>query len=156
MGIMPVFPGNPRQKWQFAVLVGGMELAYFQSAQIPECSVEQDTFNPAGSIRPTKFAGRLSYGDCTLAKGMASEYADMSAWSWLTQAANARTGNAGLPVEYKRDVEIVHVDKKGIPVQRWILHGAYCSKIEWEQNEGSTDHIVETLTLSVDWVEESA
>ena len=154
MGIMPNCPGNPRQKWQFQVLIDGMVSAYFQSAQIPSCEVEQDTFNPAGSIRPTKFAGRLVYGDATLAKGMPSEYADRDAFNWLTSAANAKTGNAGLPTVYKKDVEIVHLNKVGVPVQRWILHGAYCSKVEWEQNEGSTDHTVETLTLSVDWVEE--
>ena len=152
MGIMPVFPGNPRQKWQYAVLVDGLPAAYFQSAQIPACSVEQDTFNPMGSIRPTKFAGRLSYEDCTLAKGMPSEVIDRAAFDWLTQAANPITGDTGLPTEYKREVEILHVNKKGIVVQRWILHGAYCTKVEWEQNEGSSDHLVETLTLSVDWV----
>lgn len=154
MGVMPNFPGNPRQKWQFQVLVDGMPVAWFQAATLPTVGVEQDTFNPAGSIRPTKFAGRLTYGDATLAKGMPSENADMAAFNWLTQAANAMTGDAGNPAEYKRDVEIVHLDKKGVVVQSWILHGAYCSQVEWEQNEGSSDHEVETLTLSVDWVEE--
>ena len=55
MGIMPVFPGNPRQKWQYAVLVDGLPAAYFQSAQIPACSVEQDT-----STRWALFAPRNS------------------------------------------------------------------------------------------------
>ena len=154
MGVMPVFPGHPRQGWQFIVRVSGFDTAYFQKATIPEVEVEIDEFNPAGSVRPTKFAGRMKIGDCTLEKGMFSGNADMAAWEWLTTAVDTRTGDQGHPSQYRRDIEICHVNRLGVPVQTWILKEAFCSKVSWSDNEGGTsEHVVETLTLTVGDVE---
>ena len=154
MGVMPVFPGHPRQGWQFIVRVSGFDAAYFQKATIPEVEVEIDEFNPAGSVRPTKFAGRKKIGDCTLEKGMFCDYGDMAAWQWLTTAVNSLTGDQGHPMNYRRDVEIRHVNNVGVPIQTWILKEAFCSKITWSDNEGGTsEHNVETLTLTVGDVE---
>ena len=141
MGVMPVFPGYPRQGWQFIVRVNGFDTAYFQKATIPEVETEIDEFNPAGSVRPTKFAGRMKIGDCTLEKGMFSDRADMATWIWLTG-------------QYRRDIEICHVNRVGVVIQTWILKEAFCSKVTWSDDEGSSsDHMVETLTLTVGDVE---
>ena len=154
MGLMPVFPGHPRQGWQFKVVVDGFDVAYFQKATIPEVETEIDEFNTAGSVRSTKFAGRAKIGDCTLEKGMNADRTDTDAWRWFTTAVNTKTGDQGAPSEYRRDVEICHVDRLGNTIQRWILKEAFCSKISWSDNEGgSSDHVVETLTLKVGDVE---
>ena len=154
MGVMPVFPGYPRQGWQFIVRVNGFDTAYFQKAVIPEVETEIDEFNPAGSVRPTKFAGRMKIGDCTLEKGMFSDRADMAAWIWLTTAVTTLTGDQGHPSQYRRDIEICHVNRVGVVIQTWILKEAFCSKITWSDDEGSSsDHMVETLTLTVGDVE---
>ena len=154
MGLLPSFPGNPRQGWQFQVRVSGFDAAVFQKATIPEPEIEIDEFNPAGSVKPEKYAGRIKFGDCTLEKGMFSTVSDRAAWNWLTSAVNTLTGNQGAPASYKRDVEIVHVNRVGVPIQTWLLKGAFCSKISWSDNEGgSSEHIVETLTLTVEDVE---
>ena len=138
---MPVFPGYPRQGWQFIVRVNGFDTGYFQKATIPEVETEIDEFNPAGSVRPTKFAGRMKIGDCTLEKGMFSDKADMDTWMWLTG-------------QYSRDIEICHVNRVGVVIQTWILKEAFCSKVTWSDDEGSSsDHMVETLTLTVGDVE---
>ena len=154
MGVMPVFPGHPRQGWQFIVRVNGFDTAYFERAQLPDVEVEIDEFNPAGSVRPTKFAGRITTGDCTLEKGMFSGSADMAAWQWLTTAVNPLTGDQGHPDDYRREIEICHVNRLGVPIQTWVLHEAFCSKVSWSQNEGGTsEHVVETLTLTVGFCE---
>ena len=154
MGLLPKFPGNPRQGWQYIVLIDGFETAMFQKATIPEVEIEIDKFDSAGSVRSEKFAGRITIGDCTLEKGMYADKADIAAWGWLTSAVNTKTGNQGAPATYKRDVEIRHVNRLGVPTQTWQLKGAFCSKISWSDNEGeSSEHIVETLTLTVEDVE---
>ena len=154
MGLLPKFPGNPRQGWQFQVLVNGFEAAVFQKATIPEVEIEIDEFSSGGSVRSEKFAGRAKIGDCTLEKGMFADRMDRIAWDWLTTAVNTKTGNQGAPVNYKRDVEIRHVNRVGVPIQTWLLKGAFCSKISWSDNEGDTsEHMVETLTLTVEDVE---
>ena len=90
-------------------------------------------------------------GDCTLEKGMMADGSDLAAWKWLVAAVDTEKGDWGAPSVYKRDIEIAHIDRVGNPIQTWILKGAFCKKIEWSDNEGGSDeHSVETLTLSVD------
>jgi phage tail-like protein len=151
MGVIPVFPGNPRQKHQFIVRVDGFESAWFEKAQIPEVETEIDEFNPAGSVRSTKFAGRGKIGDATLEKGVMADSADLAGWKWLVSAVNTETGDLGDPKLYKKDIEIVHINRVGIPMQTWTLKGTFCKKVAMAGNEGgSSDHMIETLTLSVD------
>lgn len=45
----------------------------FQKATIPEPEIEIDEFSSGGSVRPEKFAGCISFGDCTLEKGIFAE-----------------------------------------------------------------------------------
>ena len=154
MGLLPKFPGNPRQGWQFEIRVNGFEAAVFQKVTLPESEVEIDEFSPGGSVRSEKFAGRIKFGDCTLEKGMFADSSDLNAWNWLNTAVNTLTGDQGDPANYKRDVEIVHVDRVGRPTQTFLLKGAFCSKISWSDGEGGqTEHMVETLTLTVEDME---
>lgn len=156
MGIIPVFSGNPRQKHQFIVRVDGFDTAWFEEATIPGVEIETDNFNPAGSVRPTKFAGRANIGDAVLKKGMPSDEADSAAWEWMKTAVNTEAGELGDPKEYKKDIEIVHVDRVGNPMQTWTMEGTFVKKLEWGDNAGSSsEHVIETLTLSVDDVKQS-
>lgn len=151
MGLIPVFPGNPRQKHQFNVLIDGFESAWFEKAQIPELETEIDEFNPAGSVRATKFAGRMKVGDAVLEKGMMSDSADLAGWEWLKTVIDTEAGDLGDPARYKKDIEIVHVDRVGRVIQRWMLKGAFVKKLTVVDGEGgSSEHVIETLTLSVD------
>ena len=85
---------------------------------------------------------------------MFSDKADLEAWRWLTSAVNTQTGDQGAPADYYRDVEIRHVNRMGTPVQTFLLKDAFCSKISWGDAEGgSSEHMVETLTLTVNDME---
>lgn len=150
MGLVATFTGNPRQKHQFLVRVDGIDGAWFEKAQIPPSQTEIDEFNPAGSIRPMKFAGRVSFGDCTLEKGTPADESDLTAWNWFISAANTKTGELGDPAEYRKTVEICEVDRVGNVIQTYKMKETFCSQIELAQNEGgSSEHMIETLTLTV-------
>ena len=150
MGLKPVFPGNPRQGWQFSVRVNGFEAAVFQKATPPELSVEVDEFGAGGSVRNHKYAGRKTIGECTLEKGMFADKGDFEAWRWLTQAVNSETGNQGAPVAYWRTVDLVHLDRVGRVIQTWHMTETFVSQISWSEGDGtSSEHMVETLTLTV-------
>ena len=154
MGVIPVFHGNPRQKHEFTVRVDGFDCAWFEKADIPEVEIEVDEFNPAGSVRATKFAGRVKVGDCTLEKGRPAAEADLNAWNWLTTATNTLRGELGEPSEYRKTVEICEQDRLGNVITTYKLKEAFCSKISWSSYEGgSSEHVVETLTLTVGDVE---
>lgn len=154
MAVQPTFPGNPRQKWQFKIEIDGFDAAYFVESDIPKLEIESVEFNPAGSVRSTKFAGRAKYEDITMKKGMPSENADLTARNWFKKAVNTNTGVAGVPSDYKKDIEIVHIDKAGNAIDRWLLKGAWVRIIETEKGEGgSSDFVFETLTIAFDDVE---
>ena len=154
MGARPLFSGNPRQNHEFLVSVDGFDAAWFQKANVPELEIEVDEFNPAGSVRSTKFAGRMTVGDCTLEKGVPADKQDNAVWTWLTQATSTKRGEIGNPGDYKRDVEIRELDHVGNTMRTWLLKGAWVKQISWGDYEGeSSEHMVETLTLSVDDVE---
>ena len=154
MGARPTFPGNPRQGHEFIVEIDGFEAAYFQRATVPELEIEVDEFNPLGSVRSTKFAGRMTVGDCELEKGVPANKADSAAWQWLISATNTKSGDIGNPGEYKKDIELRETDHVGVTVRTWILKGAWVKQLTLSDFEGeSSDHMIETLTLSVDDVE---
>ncbi len=150
MGLNPVFPGNPRQGWQFTVRINGFDAAVFQKATPPEISVEVDEFASGGSVRNHKYAGRKTVGECTLEKGMFADKGDLDAWNWLTQAVNSTTGDQGAPSDYWRDVDLCHVNRVGQVIQTWHMTEAFVSQISWSDGEGeSSEHMIETLTLTV-------
>ena len=154
MGLVATFPGNPRQKHQFLVRVDGIDGAWFEKATLPEVELEVDEFNPAGSVRAMKFAGRATIGDCTLEKGIPADKSDLVAWNWLTTATNTLLGELGDPSEYRKTVEVCETDRMGNVIQTYKLKEAFCSKIALSDNEGgSSDHMIETLTLTVGDVE---
>lgn len=154
MGARPTFPGNPRQAHEFIVAIDGFDAAYFQRATVPELEIEVDEFNPLGSVRATKFAGRMTVGDCELEKGVPADRADNAAWLWLISATNTKSGDIGNPGDYKRDIELREIDHLGNTMRTWILKGAWVKQLSLSDFEGeSSDHMIETLTLSVDDIE---
>ncbi|MBQ9565526.1 MAG: phage tail protein [Synergistaceae bacterium] len=154
MAVNPSFPGNPRQKHEFLVRVDGIDGGWFEKATLPTVENEVDEFNSAGSLRSTKFSGRRVVGECTLEKGVPADKSDLAAWNLLTSATNTQRGELGNPSGYKHDMEICETDHVGNVMKTYILHGAWVSKIEWSDLEGgSSEHVVETLTLTVDDVE---
>ena len=156
MGLIPTFAGNPRQKHQFVVRVDGFDTAWFEEATIPAVEAEIDEFNPAGSVRSTKFAGRAKISDPVLKKGMPSDSADMTAWNWLVSAVNTEAGELGDPETYKKDIEIAHVNRVGEAIQTWTIKGTFPKKVEYGDNSGgSSEHVIETITLSADDVKQS-
>ena len=154
MAAIPVFPGNPRQKHEFEIRLDGFIVGWFEKATLPEIETEIDEFNPAGSVRPTKFAGRAKIGDCTLEKGVISDDGDFGAWNWFRQAVDTAYGTIGDPEDYRRDVEICETDHMGNVIQTYLLKDAFCSKISLSEFDGgSSEHVVETLTLTVNDME---
>ena len=150
MGLSPVFPGNPRQGWQFTVRVDGFDAAVFQKATPPEITIETDEFASGGSVRNHKYAGRKTIGECTLEKGMFADKGDLAAWRWLTTEVNSLTGDQGAPSNYWKDVEICHINRVGKTIQTWKMKEAWVSSLQWGDGEGNnSEHMIETLTLTV-------
>ena len=150
MGLSPVFPGNPRQGWQWTVRVNGFDAAVFQKATPPEIKVEVDEYASGGSVRNHKYAGRKTVGECTLEKGMFADKGDLEAYRWLTTEVNSTTGDQGAPASYWRDVDLCHIDRMGRTIQTFHMTEVFVSGLQWSEGEGEkTEHMIETLTLTI-------
>ena len=151
MGLHPTFPGNPRQKWQWTVSIAGFDAAWFEGCSFPKKELDTDTFNPAGSVRGTKFAGRAQIGQITLKKGIKADNADLAAYTWLKTACDTSAGNLGDPANYKKDIDIYLINRMGVTVETYAVKGAWVKNVEIDDGEGGgSDHMVETITLEID------
>lgn len=144
--------GTPRifQK-KFAFIV---EIERIQSAKFTKCSelsaeiakVEQWE---GGSLTPDKSPGRVTMSDVTLERGVANGDSDLYDW-WLDVVKVS--ANSGLKTpEYKREVDIIQLDRDQSVLIRWVLDGAWPTKMvvgEWD-NEAD-ENVVEMMTLTFD------
>ena len=150
-GLHPTFSGNPGQKWQWTVKIDGFEAAWFEGCTFPSKELDKDTFNPAGSVRGTNFAGRAVLGDIVLKKGKKADSADSVAYAWLKTACDTQAGDLGDPAVYKRDIDVIRVNRVGTPVEIFACKGAWVQKVELEDGDGnSSDHQIETVTIVID------
>lgn len=157
MGLHPTFPGNPSQKWQWKIQIDGVDAAWFEGCTLPHKTLAKDTFNPAGSVRPTNFAGRAEISEITLHKGVRSESADLQAYNWLTQACNTQTGDLGDPASYKRDLDICRVNRLGVTVEKHECKGCYVQEVSLDDPDGSSsDHMIENIVIVPDDYERTA
>ena len=155
MAVKPTVSGVA-QKWQFRLRIEGFDAALFTKCDMPSCEIEKMSFSSAGSIHDQNFAGRVKFNDITAEKGLVVDGVDLSVWKWLKQAANAETNELGKASSYKKTVELERLDRRGEVLERWILNGAWCQKVEGDGFEaGSSDALIEKMTIVYDYAQKS-
>jgi phage tail-like protein len=94
---------------------------------------------PEGKEVQAKGAGRLTWGDVTLKRGIT---ADMGFWAWRDQVVYGKLDDA------RKSVSITLLDRTYAPVVIWNLTRAWPSKISATSlSSDSNDFILEELTL---------
>jgi hypothetical protein len=116
---------------------------------MPEVEVEIAEFNSAGTLHPRKTASRLKYNVIECEKMMVEEGADKAAYEWLQRVVDANTGLGLLPSQYMLDVDLVHYNRAGVPIDRWTLHGAFICKLGYDDLEGGNkDDLIEKVSIA--------
>ena len=144
--------GAPRtfhKKYAFLAQIDEFASAGFQKCS--ELSVETSSieYHEGGSLIPNKSPGRLKFADVTLERGATK---DLDLFNWFSDVADA-VANAGLaePV-FKRNLDIVQLDRDGTTLRRWTLSGAWPIKFvagAWD-NEAD-ENVIESVTLTYDF-----
>ena len=151
MPFIPTRAVNPRQKNKFSVLIEGLESALVFSVQIPPVEVVTEEYCGGGETQDTKYAQRLKFGDVILNKIMPANEIEDWAWTWLTTVIDPETAQVMSPSEYKKDIEILHMSPLDIPLQSWMVFGAFPKKIGYpEQSAEDFDKIIQQVILSCD------
>lgn len=147
---MPI-RGNPRsyhKKFAFVVEIEGVEFAGFNKCSELEAEIAKIEQYEGGALTPDKSPGRVTVSDVTLERG-ATQDTDLYAW-W--QDVVRISANSGLIDNlYKRDVEIVQLDRDGTVLRRWSLTGCWPTKFvagAWDND--ADENVIEMLTLTLD------
>jgi phage tail-like protein len=149
MNVVPAIPRHLRQQYRFAVSIDGFKGAYFQKADRPKITFDEVEFNPAGSHRPEKLPGRVSFGDIVLEKGVSAEGVDNAVYLWMRDSVNFLSGVGKEPGGLVRDVEITEYSRTGAVVQTYIYGGAWVKEFDGGELSGdSSDNVIDSITIS--------
>ena len=151
--------GQPRtfhHKYKFIVEIDNIASAAFEKCSELEAEIAVVKYREGGSLVATKDPGLIEITDVTLERG-ATQDGDL--WNWfksvVDQNADAGGGAGGLGAglkspDFKRDLDIVQLDRDGSELRRWTLFGTWPTKYsggDWD-NEAS-EVTMEKVTLSV-------
>jgi len=144
--------GQPRsfaKKHRYLVEADGISHAGF--AKYSELSVEVATvqYFEGGSILPNKSPGRLTFPDVTLERGVTQ---DRDLFDWFQDVAITSSGLGLTDPGYKRNLDIVQLDRDGTTLRRWTLYRAWPVKFvagEWDAE--ADENVIEKVTLTFDY-----
>jgi phage tail-like protein len=150
--------GTPRNlfaKFKFRIEIDGIAYAGFQKCS--ELSAEAAVIEhyEGGAIIPVKLPGRVKFPDVTLEQGACN---DLDLYKWWLQVANVAAGQGGLgqpDPRYRRNLEIIQLERDDTIVQRWKLRNAWPSKfVAADGFDNTADEVVITsVQLTYDyWV----
>lgn len=141
-------PKNYDQKWNFAVEIDNIEVAWFQSISGLEFEIGVIEQAEGGNIlaAASQDAGKIKFSPITLMNGVTN---NRDLLDWALEGADA-SANAGLPKEgYKRTAAIVQKDRDGSEKRRYNLFKAWISKYkagEWDAK--ADENVIEETTIT--------
>ena len=139
------------KKFKFIIEEAGFAVAAFQKASELSVEAAKIEYFEGGALTPDKAAGRLSFSDVTLERGVTI---DRDLYDWGRQVANAAADTGLNEPDYKRTLDIVQQDRLGNTVRRWRLVDAWPMKFtagDWD-NEAD-ENVIEQVTLTYNYFE---
>lgn len=118
-------PFQPRYAHLFLVQIDGITVAEFNKCSEIERVLAIIAYAQGGSMYDEKFAGRISFTNVTFEGALTSnrEFTD-----WFDLAVNAAAQSGAPDDEYKRDFDVVVLDKTRTAVERFRCEGALPAK----------------------------
>lgn len=132
---------------------GGPVYAGFSKCSELSVEVANVQYWEGGGLIPNKSPGRLTFADVTLERGAT---VDRALYDWLNEVVSLAAGSGiGLSdPAYKRNLDIVQLDRDGAVQRRWSIYNAWPTKFvagEWDAN--ADEVLIESVTLTYDYFE---
>lgn len=152
---MPSVIGTNRSyhdKFKFILEISGFRYAGFSKCS--ELSAELATIehHEGGVLIPNKSPGRLTYAPITLERGATD---DLDMFGWFQECANAAAGVGGIGLvddQYKRNAEIIQLNRDDSVRRRWSIRRAWPKKfVAGDWDNGSDEKVIEQLVLEYDY-----
>ena len=131
---------DPLEKFRWAVEVDGFTRLGFAACDVPGLSIQAKSYPEGGShLFPKQIVDSISYKPVSFQRGVT---ADMSFDGWARQVIeitkgnviNTASGTTTPAADYRRTVNIHHLNRKGEIVKTYILYKAF--QIEYEPATG--------------------
>ncbi len=116
-----------------------------------DISADHKCAGVVSSLIPHKSPGRLTFADITLERGATK---DKDLYDWFADVANTASGLGLVEPGYKRNMDIVQLDRDGSELRRWTVMNAWPTKFvagDWDNS--TDDNLVESVTLAYDFFE---
>lgn len=142
-------PRTFHKKFKFLVEIDGFTNAGFQSCSELSAEAAKVEYYEGGSLIPNKSPGRLTFTDVTLERGATN---DLELYTWFKEVAYAASGGGLIDDEYKRDLDLVQLDRDNTELRRWSLIAAFPLKFvagDWDNTADET--VINSLTLTFDY-----
>ena len=139
------------KKFKFIIEEAGLAVAAFQKASELSVEAAKIEYFEGGSLTPDKAAGRLTFSDVTLERGVTI---DRDLYDWFLQVANAASDTGLNEPDYKRTLDIVQQDRLGNTLRRWRLVNAWPMKFnagDWDND--ADENVIEQVVLTYDYFE---
>lgn len=122
---------DPLDKFRWSISIDGFTRLGFASCDVPGYSIQTKPYGEGGQhLFPKQIVDNITFKPVTLTRGVT---ADLSFHNWATQAlivARGVTTDGKSPVEYRRNVVIRHLNRRGEVVKAYTLINAM--PIEYE------------------------
>lgn len=139
-------------KFAFLVLINGIARAGFQKADGLEETAEVIEYREGGHLRAHKSPGTISSKDVTLERGETDDLDLFNFWKYVYEYASESGGVEDS--DYKKDIQIVQIDRKKKIRKTWNVYGCWPSQFsidDWDAD--ASDKHIEKLVLVNDGIE---
>lgn len=125
-------PGSrdPLDKFRWSISIDGFTRLGFSSCDVPGFSIQAKTYPEGGQhLAPKQIVDSITYKPVTLQRGVT---ADMSFDGWAKASLDLARGikDGKSPVEYRKEVKISHLNRKGDVVKVYTLINAFVTEYE--------------------------
>jgi phage tail-like protein len=143
--------GTPRtfhKKFKFVFEIDDFSFFGFQKCSELSAEIAKIEYFEGGALLPNKSLGRVTVADLTIERAAT---ADGDLWNWFSEGADMVSQTGLVEPNYKRDGDIVQLDRDGSELRRWTCTGLAVTKFvagAWD-NEAD-ENVIESATLMLD------
>lgn len=143
--------GTPRsfhKKFKFQFEIDNFNFFGFQKCSELSAEIAKIEYYEGGALIPDKSPGRVTVSDMTIQRAATM---DNDLFAWFKQVVDMVAQQGLVDPQYKRDGDVLQLDRDGSELRRWTCSGLWPNKFvagDWD-NEAD-ENVIESATLSMD------
>lgn len=144
--------GAPRiweDKFSFIVEIDGVAHAAFNKCSELSFEIDKVEYREGGRKHAYKSPGLVNFTDITLERGAVADDSDL--YDWAEECASIVEEAGVVETDFRRNLDIVALDRDGTPLKRWRVTNAWVQKFvagDWDND--SSEKTIEQVVVTYD------